>query len=492
MIDRKTVFEIHRLKDAGYTVRAIACTLSLNRETVTKYLARPEHAVTSRKRESKLAPYTEHIDSMLKEDPRVQAPVILQRLRQLGFDGQLTILRRYLRRNRPGHGNHQAFIRFESPPGEQMQVDWGHFGSLSYDGTGRKLYALAVVESYSRMLYVEFTHSQKQEVLHQCLVNAFVFFGGTPRELVVDNMLTAVRERQGRLVRFNGRFLDFLRPLSIVPRACNVCAAYEKGKIERSIGYLRRNFWPLRSFMGLCDVNTQALQWLGDVANCRLHQTTGQTPRQRFSDASLKPLPTCMPDCRETLQLLVHADFAVRFNGNCYTAPPWTIGHHLTLKADQHEVTLYHKQKTVARHARCWQRYQRIELPQHKELVKKIQKRLWQDRDVAVFAGLAETAREYLAGLSQASQPIKKNVCRLLVLKDHYGTQPLMAALEKALKHKAYGADYVENILHQMGNPSNTHPPVTLKKQDLNNIRLEEPNLADYDGLILSRRKNDD
>ena len=108
------------------------------------------------------------------------------------------------------------------------------------------------------------------------------------------------------------------------------------------------------------------------------------------------------------------------------------------------------------------------------------------------LVGLGETAREYLAGLSRASQPIKKNVCRLLGLKDRWGLQPLLAALQKAMQHKAYGADYIENILHQMGNPTNAHPPVTLKDQNLNNIRLEEPNLADYDGLILKRRNDDD
>jgi transposase len=62
-----------------------------------------------------------------------------------------------------------AFIRFESPPGKQMQIDWGHFGSLRYEDTMRKLYALAVIECYSRMLYVEFTHSQKQEALHHII-----------------------------------------------------------------------------------------------------------------------------------------------------------------------------------------------------------------------------------------------------------------------------------------------------------------------------------
>ena len=163
-----------------------------------------------------------------------------------------------------------------------MQVDWGHFGSLTYGNTARKLYALAVVEAFSRRLYVHFTHSQNQAALHQGLLEAFLFFNGTPDELLVDNMLTAVREREGALIRFNENFLDFLRPFKIRPRACNPGAPQEKGKIERSLQYLRHNFWPLRSFADLGDVQRQVRQWLEQVANERIHQTTGEKPSERF------------------------------------------------------------------------------------------------------------------------------------------------------------------------------------------------------------------
>ena len=134
--------------------------------------------------------------------------------------------------------------------------------------TTRKLYALAVIESYSRMLYVQFTHSQNQDSLHQCLLNAFIFFAGTPEQIVVDNMLTAVIERQGSLIRFNDAFLDFLRPFKIVPVACNVKAPHEKGKIEAVIKFLRQNFWPLRSFADLCDVQGQAIDMAGYRGQC--------------------------------------------------------------------------------------------------------------------------------------------------------------------------------------------------------------------------------
>jgi transposase len=252
MIDRRSVFEIHRLQDAGCSKRQIARRLRIGRKTVRKYLDHPERTVTERKpRASKLDAYREMIDSFLEEFPDVKAPAVLQRLRKEGFTGMITIVRSYLQKKRGERGrNREAFIRFESAPGRQMQIDWGHFGALSYGKTVRKLYALAVIESYSRMLYVEFTHSQKQEALHQGLLNAFRFFNGTPEEIVVDNMLTAVTERCGSVIRFNDAFLDFLRIFKIVPRACHIRSPQEKGKIEKSIDYLRQNFWPLRAYSG--------------------------------------------------------------------------------------------------------------------------------------------------------------------------------------------------------------------------------------------------
>jgi transposase len=84
----------------------------------------------------------------------------------------------------------------------------GRFGTLDYNDTPRRLYALAVVENFSRIIYVEFTHSQKKKALHQCLLNAFLFFGGTTGQIVVGNMSATVTERQGHLIYFNGRFLS--------------------------------------------------------------------------------------------------------------------------------------------------------------------------------------------------------------------------------------------------------------------------------------------
>ncbi len=489
-IDKQTIFEIHRLNDLCWTERKIARHLRISRPSVNKYLLNPDQASVKRaQRASKLDPYRDLIKQFVEQDPQVKTPVVLQRIQDKGFDGRITILRDYLQKLRAPQSSPTPFIRFESDPGKQMQIDWGHFGHLQYQDTKRKLYALAVIEGYSRMLYVEFTHSQNQSALHQCMLNAFTFFGGTPHEIVVDNMLTAVIERQGRLIRFNDALLTFLIPFKMVPIACNPGAPHEKGKVENAIKYLRLNFWPLRTFTDLCDVNRQVKKWLDTVANVRIHRTTLKRPVDRFANVCLRPLPELLPDCRETETLKVYKDFAVRFDANTYTTPPWAISKQVTLKANQQTVIIFYQHKKIAVHDRCWQRGQRIETPTHKEQVRKLQRKLWLDKDIAAFSSIGKEAVTYLQALSQARQPIKKNVLKLLSLKDDYGALSIIYALKKALAHNAIGADYIENILYQEMTPKKQHPPVRLKKEALNNIRLPEPSLEEYDAHVIKRSK---
>jgi len=493
MIDQRTIFEIHRLANEGLSVRRIANQLTVNRKTVVRYLRDPNPTRHVVKRASKLDAFKEEITRMLAIDPKASAVVIAQRIASLGFDGEITILRDYLRRIRGRSKKRQPFIRFESAPGQQCQIDWGHFGSLTYGTTKRKLYCMAAVECHSRLLYLEFTHSQRQETLHRCLLNAFRFFHGSPRELVHDNMLTAVIEREGPLVRFNEAFLAFLMPLKIVPIACNVAQPHEKGKVEKgAIHYIRYNFWPLRSFMDLTDVQRQADHWRDHVANVRVQSTTGERPIDRFKGEAMRPLPDLLPDCRDTELCKVYADFSIRFDGNSYTVPPWAIGKEVVAKADHHTLTVYFKDKPIATHTRSWEKRKRIELPSHREAARKEQRTIWRSQEVGAFISLGEAAKTYLEGLTAANQPIKKDLKKLLALKDDYGSFQLIEAIKKASVHHAYGAHYVENILYQEMAPKKNHPPVKVKRQELNRIRLEEPSLARYDALVIKRRKNHD
>lgn len=489
MINRYTVFEIHRLYREGLSKQKIAATLHIDPKTVRKFLIDPAPKRPSIKRPSKLDPFKEEITRLLEIDSTASSAVILQRIIPLGFDGGSTILKDYLHTLRGHFKKKDAFIRFESLPGEQCQVDWGHFGSIPYGDTKRKLYCLAILECHSRLLYLEFTHSQRQETLHRCLLNAFRFFKGTTKELVTDNMLTAVTERVGPLIRFNDAFLDFLRPFAIVPRACNPYSPHEKGKVEKGvIHFIRHNFWPLRSFTDLFDLQTQADHWRDTIANVRSHSTTGQRPIERFQPQALRPLPRFLPDCRDTALAKVYSDFSIRFDGNTYTVPPWAIGKQVIVKADLRTLTIYLKDKAIATHPRSYKYKERIELPAHKEAALRQKRRLWRSDLVQAFISLGEEAKVYLESLSASHEPLKKNLEKLLALKDEYGPYALIEAIKRASIHNAFGSHYIENILYQEMTPKTHHPPVRLKQEKLNRIRLDEPSLADYDAFVIKRR----
>jgi hypothetical protein len=132
-----------------------------------------------------------------------------------------------------------------------------------------------------------------------------------------------------------------------------------KGKVERAgIGYARQNFWPLREFTDLADVNRQAREWRDQVANQRLHRETRQRPIDRFQPDALRPLPTILPDYRDSVEGLVHKDMRVQFDGNRYCVPPRFVGRRITLKANSGSVTIYDRFQEIVAYPRCWRRGQ--------------------------------------------------------------------------------------------------------------------------------------
>src|SRR5208283_1076472 len=135
MMDQRLIFEIYRLKDLGLTVRGIARSLKVGRKTVAKYLDNPNPTKPEVKQASKLDSFKDEIARLLDIDPKVSGEVIRQRLVHLGFSGGKTIVNDYLQTVLGQHKEKRPFIRFESPPGVQLQIDWGHFGSLTYGDT---------------------------------------------------------------------------------------------------------------------------------------------------------------------------------------------------------------------------------------------------------------------------------------------------------------------------------------------------------------------
>jgi transposase len=226
--------------------------------------------------------------------------VLLNELRERGYGGGYTMLKLFLAWQRPKEAA-EPVLRFETQPGEQMQVDW----AVIRRGDNRLLVFVATL-GWSRAAYVEFVTDERVETLIAVHENAFVAFGGTPREVLYDNMRTVVLERHGYgrgRHRFHPGFLDFARHCGFRPRLCAPYRAQTKGKVERFIGYLRYSFWvPLAGRLapeGLIvdreTANVAARRRLREVANARVHATTGEVPAERLAIERVQLQPIASP-----------------------------------------------------------------------------------------------------------------------------------------------------------------------------------------------------
>src|SRR3981081_918559 len=147
MLDTDQINDLHRLYwSERWSVRRIERHLKMSWRTIRKYLHAPAQVPKLRNRPGKLDSFKGNIAEWLEKDPQVTAAVIEQRLRPLGYAGGQSILQEYVRKVRPHLALRRAFVRMEPVAGERFEVDWGHFGALTYWGDTRKLYAFALVD----------------------------------------------------------------------------------------------------------------------------------------------------------------------------------------------------------------------------------------------------------------------------------------------------------------------------------------------------------
>jgi transposase len=303
MVGSEAALEIRVLHRHGKSIREIAREMGVSRNTVRRYLrdAEAERYKPRPLRSTKLDPFKGYIEERLTAaaPERIPGTVLLAELRERGYGGGYTMLKLFLASLRPKETSEPA-IRFETEPGEQMQVDW----AVIRRGENRLSVFVATL-GWSRAAYVEFVTDERVETLVEAHENAFLAFGGTPREVLYDNMRTVVLERHGYgrgRHRFHPGFLDFARHCGFRPRLCAPYRAQTKGKVERFIRYLRHSFYvPLASRLaqeGLIvdreTANLAARRWLREVANARVHGTTGEVPAERLAieRLQLQPVPT--------------------------------------------------------------------------------------------------------------------------------------------------------------------------------------------------------
>ncbi len=496
MISAATKAEIRRLFFAEhFAVNTIAETLGVHHDTVRQAIGSHWFVSTPALRKSQLDPFVPFIRDTLERHPKLRATRLFLMLKDRGYVGSVQQLRRIVKRFRRQPA--KAFLALNTLPGEQAQCDWGSFGTLKVGKATRQLSCFVMALRYSRRVYARFTLDQTMATFRRGHVDAFRAFRGVPRVILYDNLKTAVLERIGDAIRFHPELLELAGHYHFRPQPCNVAAGWEKGLVERMIGYLRTSFAAARHYRDLDDANAQLRQWLETVANVRPwpgdHERTvdvvwdEEIPR-------LIALPEHDAEASHVQTIRSGKTPYVRFDWNDYTIPHVLVRQPLTLVADETSVRVLDGSETVAKHVRSYDRGQRIEDPAHldgllaerrRAIPTKVQDRL--------RAAVPEIDRLYEM-LAMRGENLGFNVARFSSLLSLYGVDDFREAVHEAAARETPRSSSVGNILERLRRARNAPVVLPVRLPDdprVRDLRVVSHNPATYDSLMTPDRETD-
>lgn len=472
------------------SVRTIANLVGVDRKTVSRVISRKKIETEQKKisRLSLIDDYKEKIKEFLIKDPTMASATMLHRLREFGYMGGLTILKDHVRevRSKSSPKLREAFLRLEFAPGECAQVDWGEFGDVFGDGI--KMHCFVMVLCYSRLIYIEFTRSERFEDFIRCHENAFSYFGGVPKECWYDNLATAVQERHGSLVKFNPRFFSYMGHHHISPHACNPARGNEKGRVESGVKFIRSHFWSGRSFKDFDDLCLQSMLWRDQFLNLREHRVTRRIIKNFFESEEkriLRPMSDLKFETDEVLSKTMGSDFHFIFETNRYSVP-WTFtGLTVTIRITAKTIKVYYHEKYVAGHERSYLKNKVFTNPKHQDglLTRKPGAQNRDSEKIIAVKKIGAGVSQYYESLRASSRSLRMEVNRLLALSTVYGSENLNAACFELLKDGIIGIDNLERFLRieniQIKNPN----PMKFNKEKLNRI-IPSASLSSYDELL--------
>jgi transposase len=361
-----------RLHGLGWGYRRIARELGCSRVTVRRYVMSGGWSAFRRAgRPRKLAAHMDWVTDRFRRH-RGNADVVRQDLaRELGIEVSLRTLERAVAPLRRALAvEARATLRFETPPGKQLQIDFGE-ARVAIGGELVTLHLFVATLGYSRRLFVRAFRHERQSAWFDGLEAAFGHFGGVPQELLLDNprALVDYHDAATREVRFNARFTAFCRHWDVRPRACAPYRARTKGKDERGVGYVKHNAIAGHCFPSWAGLEAHLLHWMRAVADVRRHGTTEEAPGERFTReeaAALRPL-SGRPPFNQVRNLVrkVTSECTIELDANSYSVPWRLIGEQVQVVVGGGRVQIHHAGAEIASHAEVAGRRQRVLDPAH-------------------------------------------------------------------------------------------------------------------------------
>ena len=436
-----------------WKVGTIATELDVHADTVKKAIESDTFVSCGpRSRRSLLDPFKPFIVETLKQHPRLRATRLFDMLSGRGFEGSERQLRRYVAKVRPTR-QREAYLRLNTMPGEQGQMDWGHFASIDVPGGKRRLSLFVMALAYSRMLFAHFTLDQRMDSFLHCHRLAFEAFEGVPRQILYDNLKSVVTQRAGQHVQFHPSVLDLAGHYHFVPRPCHPYRPNEKGVVERAIQTIRGGFFEARSFRDITDLNEQLQDWITCRVMERVHPTDDRrrTIGKLFDDEQprLLPLPEHAPSTTRVESKRSGKRPYLRFDCNDYSIPHTLVGKPLTVIADHTVVRIADGEHIVATHVRSHGKRQVIETAAHIDALVTQKKRATELRGRDRLRALCTHADTLLEVLAARNEPIRQRTARLNQLLSTYGPEALNAAIARALQSGAPAVGSIAYLLDQ-------------------------------------------
>ncbi len=349
MITLEVCMDIFALHRQGLSVRSIARKLGRHRNTVTRYLERGElPAYTKGQRQgSILDPYKQLIEDLLDEEA-YQATWLFDRIRPLGYPGGYDPVRHYVQ-GMKAEKRRLAYIRFETAPGRQAQMDWGEFQVETAQGGPQRFFLFVVLLGYSRAMYAELVPRCPLETFLDAHIRAFQDLGGVPQEMLYDNMKHVVMTRRGGQVTLKTEWLYFAHHYGGTPEVCPPYSPWVKGKVERPMPSIRERFWRGYAFDSGARANRDLLTGLHEPANQRIHGTHRQPVPQRWQEeqAQLGTRPQVEYATSIKVVRKVYKDCQVSYNGNRYVVPHHVVGKNILLKMKAGTIRVYDDQELL-------------------------------------------------------------------------------------------------------------------------------------------------
>ena len=482
-----------------WRVGTIARQLNVHHGVVTRVLSQSGVSKTRLpRRASIVAPFMGFILETLEKYPTLTASRLYEMVCQRGYRGGVDHFRYVISLYRP-RPPAEAYLRLRTLPGEQGQVDWGHFGHIEIGRARRPLMAFVMVLSYSRKIFLQFSLDARMGSFLRGHVAAFNAWNGVPRVLLFDNLKSAVLERRGDAIRFNPALLEFAAHYRFEPRPVAVARGNEKGRVERAIRYVRDNFFIAREWKDINDLNKQAIDWCeGTTADRLCPEDRTKSVRDVFMEeqSTLIHLPDNPYPAHDREDVRIGKTPYARFDLNDYSIPHTHVRRAVTVCATLDTVSVLDGTAIIATHQRSFDRGKQIEDESHIAGLTATKKEARQHRGQDRLIQMAPSSLTLLIRAAERGYKIGSIVSQLLQLLNDYGAHELETSIKIALSKDSPHPSAVRINLEKQREALHQPPPIgidLLKDSRVRNLIIRPHQLETYDQLRThSENENND